>query len=155
MAAVSQNEQDGSVLADGWVVSGRPQAAVSLVTRLDGSVLCVWNRGKVDRYAPGWSLPGGKVEPTDPTLAFAQARELREETSLETMFSVPLYAAPSSVDPERQVYVFLVHALGHAHSVEPDMAVCWLPLEELLARSAFTPFYRGLFAACKRSDELR
>jgi len=64
------------------------QSAVSYIERKDGRLLCVWNR----RYG-GWSFPGGLVEEGG-TLEVAQARELREETSLVTVKREPMFDGP-------------------------------------------------------------
>ena len=112
-------------------------AAVSLIERSDGRILCVWNR----RYL-GWSLPGGKVEPGE-TNGQAQERELKEETGLETLSRKSLYRGPHN---GATVHVFLITTRGQPRVMEKGCPVAWLSREEFLAESPFADFYRELFA---------
>lgn len=133
--------------ADFTVPLDDPKAAVSLVERYDGKLLAVWNR----RYG-GWSMPGGKVEPGE-TVEQAQARELREETGLETVAATLVYSAPTSLkdaslasDRGRIVHVFRVGASGVPRETEPGCAVRWMTRAEFLEQSPFRGFYREMFA---------
>lgn len=118
----------------------KPRSAVSLVGRCDGRILAVWNM----KYR-GWVLPGGKVEEGE-TDAQAQKRELREETSLDTMLASQVYEHLSSNDPLRMVVVFLVFAIGDAKENEVGAPVTWLTLDELIDRSPFGRFYTDMAA---------
>jgi ADP-ribose pyrophosphatase YjhB (NUDIX family) len=117
-------------------------AVTSLVER-DGLVLAVWNRGQ-----QGWSLPGGKVEPSERPEA-AQTRELSEETGLITVLRELVYAAPSAVaapdGARRTTHVFRVITLGEPQPVEGP--VCWMTRKQLVAESPFGAFYRAMFEA--------
>ena len=57
---------------------GSRQAVVTLVQRPDGKILGISRGLAVANIA----LPGGHVEPYDPSLAHAAARELHEETGV-------------------------------------------------------------------------
>jgi|SRR5579859_208016 len=122
-----------------------PAAAVSYITDDSGRLLVVWNR----RYN-GWSLPGGMVEPGE-SIQQAQARELREETGLETLAATLVYDAPAELNPSvpgrgRHVYVFAVLAQGVPRSVEPGCPVTWMTRAEFLHGSPFASFYVTFFA---------
>lgn len=145
------------------------RSAISIVPRLDGKLLVVWNR-----QHQGWAFPGGKVEEGEEPDQ-TQRRELREETSLETVFASRLYTAPSSIDrcsrchafanslgvyetcwfngplhdwTARMVTVFLVAAVGEPREVEAGCPVCWMTLDELLAVSPFRDFYKKMLISC-------
>ena len=115
------------------------ESAVSLITQLDGRVLAVWNKNR-----SGWVLPGGKLEPGE-NPATAQRRELREETGLETLFAVEVFAAPSCTDPDRLVHVFMVAAKGMPAEAEPGCPVMWRSLLDFVQLSPYGPFYDALF----------
>ena len=124
------------------------RAAVSLVLHADGQrMLCVWNK----RYG-GWALPGGMVEDGE-TVEAAQARELLEETGLDTLLATPVYDGPHGlkVDSTRgsHVHLFLVEARGLPRAVEEGCPVDWLTPAEFLAASPFAPFYEIVFEAIR------
>jgi ADP-ribose pyrophosphatase YjhB (NUDIX family) len=119
-------------------------AAVSMITREDGRLLCVWNR----RYG-GWSLPGGLVEEGE-SLEQAQERELREETGLETVLQFVLYCGPAVVLPDGKgrasmVTVFDVTVRGVPSEREPGCPVTWVTREEFLKWTPFAAFYQRMF----------
>ena len=123
------------------------RAAVVLLEREDGRVLCVWNR----RYA-GWSLPGGMVEPGE-AVEHALVREVLEETSLRvTSFTLvhershEVVAQVARQDRASCVSVFrALSAEGSPRQVEPSSPVAWLTREEFLQWSPFGPFYVEVF----------
>lgn len=116
-------------------------SALSLVTRLDGHVLAVWNRNH-----KGWGLPGGKVEPGE-SPRDTQRRELFEETGLSTDFAVHAYVAENTNG--RMVHVYMVAAKGDPHEVEEGSPVVWVTWPFLLKESPFRDFYRGLLDALR------
>ncbi|KAK5997573.1 hypothetical protein PT974_02936 [Cladobotryum mycophilum] len=62
-------------------------------------------RAPTDSYPLSWELPGGSVDPTDPSILSAAARELWEETSLQAdHFSACLGMLPGDIiAPEPEV----------------------------------------------------
>jgi 8-oxo-dGTP pyrophosphatase MutT (NUDIX family) len=130
-------------------------AAVSLIERYDGMILCVWNK----RYQ-GWSLPGGMMEPTDADLSAAQRRELLEETSLQTSQAQRVWMGPHGLKPqaserslaEREaekrasfVCLFRVSSIGIPRQTEADCPVCWMTKEEFVRLYPFGVFYEKVF----------
>lgn len=122
------------------------RAAVALIEREDGRLLCVWNR----RYV-GWSLPGGMVEEGE-SIIEGLVRELLEETSLRATSamlvherSVETETGIAGQDRASVVSVYRIFgAEGTPREVEPSSPVTWLTREEFLAWSPFAPFYREL-----------
>lgn len=119
------------------------EAAVSMVERPDGKLLCVWNR----RYS-GWSLPGGMVEEGE-TPEDAQQRELKEETDLLTTNRTKVFEGehglPAQEERANCVHVFQVTASGLAKEMEIGCPITWLTPEEFIATSPFGYFYKQVF----------
>lgn len=88
------------------------------------------------REAPGtWSLPGGKVEPSDVVASAAALRELHEETGLRGAIERHLATVPGTHIPGRNLHVFEVIAPGAAsvladHGPEGD-ALAWGTIDNL------------------------
>ncbi len=134
---------DSSVRED---ASALKRAAVALLGRSDGKILCVWNR----RYR-GWSMPGGLVEAGE-TVEAALARELREETSLELVSAELMFEGPHYTQIPKgrgsSVCVFRVVAYrGRARAMEAGCPVTWLTEEEFVRLTPFTTFYAQMFHA--------
>lgn len=149
-----QEIQTPSEVAPLQVAQAARVAAVSFIEREDGRLLCVWNR----RYG-GWVLPGGKVEEGE-TVDAGQERELREETSLETLTRKQIYYGPvkssKSGKPRLNadeaelkrasfVYIFRVTTEGTPREVEFGCPITWLTREEFLQWSPFRDLYVEVF----------
>ena len=118
-------------------------AAVSMIERSDGKLLCVWNR----RYN-GWSLPGGMVEEGETVFA-AQSRELAEETGLTTLKAALVFQGEHGIKTDASrasvVHVFRVEADGLAREMEDGCPVTWLSRQEFVMQSPFGTFYAKVF----------
>lgn len=122
------------------------KAAVSLIQREDGRVLCVLNL----RYG-GFALPGGMVEPGE-SVETALRRELDEETSLQLTTAVPIFEGPHNLRPKHGdrggraniVSLFRVTAQGEPRETEKGCSIAWLTWEEFLAQTPFAAFYRAI-----------
>jgi ADP-ribose pyrophosphatase YjhB (NUDIX family) len=123
------------------------KAAVSLVERDDGRMLCVWNQ----RYN-GWSLPGGMVEPNESVEA-GQERELKEETGLQTIARTLVFDGEHGIKTAHargrasRVYLFRIVAHGEPRQVESGCPIAWKTRTEFLAESPFAMFYERVFKA--------
>jgi ADP-ribose pyrophosphatase YjhB (NUDIX family) len=117
-------------------------AAVSIVQRDDGRYLVVWNK----RYG-GWGFPGGMVEDGE-SWSRAQARELREETCVDTLESALIYQTSVDGKPNRATHVAFfavrVHRLSAASARETEMGcpITWMTYDEVLQWSPFAAWYR-------------
>lgn len=121
-------------------------AAVSLVEREDGRILCVWNT----RYV-GWAMPGGMVESGE-TAEAAQRRELWEETGVETASAERVFEGEHGIQAAenhgraRRIVLFRVTIKGEPWQMEEGSPIAWKTREEFLAESPFAPMYRRVFA---------
>ncbi len=125
------------------------RAAVALIVREDGRMLCVWNK----RYA-GWTLPGGLVEEGE-ELHQALARELLEETGLGISSFKNIYDGPVETllrdGRGSHVHVFEVNPSSYSpRECEVGCPVTWLTREEFLAWSPFYKFYEKMFETLEK-----
>lgn len=111
------------------------EVAQSLIVRDDGKVLGVSRGDDSDEFTP----PGGHVEPSEEPIK-AAARELKEETGLDTVTSVPIF---SRENDGRMIHVFLCHARGKIESSDEGRAE-WITPEKL-ASGMYGEFYVDLF----------
>jgi 8-oxo-dGTP diphosphatase len=119
-------------------------AALSLVISTQGRVLCV------SRPEPPFemAIPGGEVEDGE-TRQEAAARELFEETGLETRASRIVWVGSSPTDG-RTVYVYRAWATGTPRAVEPGTRVSWLTPGELVGQGAtFGLFTKRMFESVR------
>lgn len=124
-----------------------PKAVVAYIERND-RILCVWNK-----VYGGWSMPGGKVEPSE-SLDAALIRELHEETSLSLQSLNLLYTDYHNTSHQTRrgtkVHVYYVEATGEPRQCEDSSPVTWLTKHELLQWSPFREFYIKMFASWNR-----
>src|SRR5262245_19854813 len=116
------------------------RSAISLIfDQKDSKVLTVYNK-----RVNGWTLPGGKVEEGE-SVNVAQRRELKEETSLVTLFAIRIYEDFSASDSGRLVTIYLVAAKGEPKECEEGCPVQWMSVEDLIEQSPFSKFYKKMF----------
>ncbi len=103
----------------------------------------------------GITLPGGKMEPEDPTIEHAAIHELQEETGLIGEIgafklihkqSVQFRLRDGSMGSMREVH--LLHAVrvsGHARCTMSDRPIEWLDYTQLIARAPafYADFYKA------------
>jgi 8-oxo-dGTP pyrophosphatase MutT (NUDIX family) len=118
------------------------EAAVGIIIEPRHHRVCLaWNK-----RSRGWSLPGGRREPTDLTIGLALKRELLEEVGCEVSSVVLLGEWPGTVDPEMLVSVYHVRvAIGAPRETEPGTAVRWALWSELARDNVFGGFYARHF----------
>ena len=116
-------------------------AAVSLIVRADGRMLCVWNK----RYK-GWSMPGGKVEDNE-TFEEAQSRELYEETGIVDVDMGPCVWRHHATFEFAGMYFDQLSGLVLPNGTEiaEGCPVVWMTREDFLDNSPFALFYRKVF----------
>ncbi len=99
-----------------------------------------------NRHYGQYSLPGGKVENSDPDPRFTARRELREETGVVLVDSdmTFLFKAVNTVTGEdREVHMFFARAIwGQPKNIEPGTDFAWMTFHQLLDSSVFAPFYK-------------
>lgn len=125
----------------------RKLAAVSLIIRADGRLLCVFNQ----RYN-GWTLPGGRVEDGE-TPEDAQGRELFEETGCRVFrwrqleYVAPVVPPAPHADRASQVLVYRCDVSGEPYEAEKGSPVAWMTRDAFLDGCPFRDFYARMFAA--------
>lgn len=136
------------------------KAAVAVILRDGGGGVEILFIRRAEHPRDPWSgqmgLPGGRVDPSDPTPLAAALRETREEIALdlealgrplgrlsEVRTHLPLGSVPHSVVP----FAFAVDGDPQLTRNEEVQEVLWVPLSFLLHRgnrSAFTWVRKGL-----------
>jgi 8-oxo-dGTP pyrophosphatase MutT (NUDIX family) len=100
-----------------------------------------------NRKYGGIALPGGKAGPTEGPWS-AAVRELEEETGVRTSNDCLrlVLKAPSSVEPERMVWVFFaIHVYGILKPREEGTQAYFTTQRRLFDDSPFKDFYRQYF----------
>ncbi|NLT54508.1 MAG: NUDIX domain-containing protein [Actinomycetales bacterium] len=126
--------------------------ASAAVLSPDGASTCL----VLHRRLGQWVQPGGHLEPEDPSLATAAAREVREETGLSaTARPDPVALSrhrapcrPGTVDWHLDVQHLVVAEPARPRLSEESSAVSWWPLDSLPAPLA--PGVAGLIARAAR-----
>jgi ADP-ribose pyrophosphatase YjhB (NUDIX family) len=115
--------------------------AVLLVNEAEDRLLTV-SRGT------GETLPGGKVDSTDREqesyLAFAAARELREETGVDVPAEDLTYAFEDFDENDHYTTAFLVKFPGGSIETSESHVIRWSTPKDILA-GPFGSYYRKLF----------
>jgi 8-oxo-dGTP diphosphatase len=120
---------------------------VAAVLRRGGEVCLIEQQGPWDA-APGWMLPGGRVD-GDETLLDALAREVREETGLTVAGTLVVAFLVAIAGPEGPytAITFACDWQGELAPADPDGFVRraeWVPIESALARLAEVAWYDAL-----------
>jgi 8-oxo-dGTP diphosphatase len=119
-------------------VTVRPEVCVGAIVVRDGAVLLV-RRGR-GAGAGLWSVPGGRVEPSE-SLAQAVERELAEETGLHGQCG-DLVGIAERIDATHH-YVILDYWVdgvgGEAVAGDDAAEVAWVPLPDVADRDDLVP----------------
>jgi len=123
----------------------QPSAVVIFCQDQDGNVLAVSRKGNLEDLG----LPGGKIDPSDPTPADAICREFYEEVGVP-ITPVDVKFVWERLDPASGniawCYRLLRNLPGLPQAVEPYTWVGWVRPERLLLQSCvFREYNRGLF----------
>jgi 8-oxo-dGTP diphosphatase len=112
-----------------------PFPTVDTVVLRHGQVLLIRRRNPPE----GWALPGGFVNYGE-SAETAAARELKEETGLETVTLrlLGVYSAPGR-DPRFHTLsvVYLADAVGDLQAGDDAAEACWFPVHALPDQIAF------------------
>ena len=123
----------------------QPSSVVILCQDQAGNVLAVSRKGNLDDLG----LPGGKIEPSDPTPVDAICREFYEEVGIPITPSDVrfVYERQDSVSGDIAWCYHLFRTLpGLPQAVEPYTWVGWVRPGRLLLQSCmFREYNRGLF----------
>jgi ADP-ribose pyrophosphatase len=127
---------DGSVVAPYYVIEGKDWCNVTAVTPSGHTILVREYRHAFGRTLVG--LPGGLIDPDDPSPEQAAVRELAEEVGITKLISTCLLASmvvnPSTHTNVGYSFLAIVHedSVREVRSIEPEIEVVIKPFTELL-----------------------
>ncbi|HLK41823.1 MAG TPA: NUDIX domain-containing protein [Thermoleophilia bacterium] len=125
------------------------KTAAVLVLNVEMEALTIWS----NTYG-GVTLPGGKVEPEDPSVPHAAVRELDEEACLVAQLGdlrllhkerVKFRLRGGVLAPEREVHLFYARRVaGRARSTAADRPLDWAGYTKLIAKAPafYADFYQ-------------
>lgn len=118
----------------------RPSAAVALVERWDGKVLCVWSK-RLSR----WTLPTGSGQDAD-----AVKRVVRDQVGAEALVGQLAYEGViGSKGAGQRALVFSCSVQGEPRETEPGCPITWFTRGEFLLHGVIPDFYEKVFAAVR------
>lgn len=128
----------------------------AVVLNSEGEMLCLQLPKAYRPYGGYWTLPGGKMEPTDVPAEKGILREIEEETMLKASVQRLLHVARWDTNNSKKLAIFYVcHVKGRRKAPvlsEEHRDAQWVKLSDIKEQKFYSPYFQEAIAKITDAD---